>query len=494
MKKIILLIGIAAVLTVAGVISGRGDPRNAHTQSEEAYSAYARGNEQLISFQLQNAEASLRRAIALDPGFAMAHAALAQLLMTQQKKEDAKAEVAVADSLASTMTHDLARLQVQVRLSAIDKSRYQANADSLLNAGKALDPNEVIFLVVEATRAGADRNPVEAERIWNRVLEVDPNYAEAYNHLGYLYLEQGRYEQAEEAMRKYAFVAPELANPHDSLGEVLMTQGRYEEAEEEFARAITMQPDDFPWSQANIAKIYLQRGQVAKALKILNDMREVLAGTGWERNIGMVTINALFEHDLTQELDEQARHFIATFPDDDNTPFIRAMRLIAQDDVAGYRSLMDSTAVALRENPYFLQFGSVRRDIGMTEKTFDGFAAAAVGDHAGAAARFREVLEIGADASPHRVAFARYKLAENLHALGQDDEALAQLDKVLAVNPRVTEALALTVEIHLGQGDRATALRYLDMLERCLTLADPGLPIVTRARDLRARFDGGAGA
>ncbi len=493
MKKVILWIAIAAALTATGVISGRGDARSAHTRSSEAYAAYARGNEQLISFQLQNAEASLRRAIELDPGFAMAHTALAHLLLIRRVEGEAKGEIAVAESLAALIPRDLERLQVQVRLSSLGKSRYRDTADSLLAAGKALDPDEVIFLVAEANRADANNDPAAAERIWNRVLEVDPNYAEAHNRLGYLYLNQGRYDEAEAAMRKYAFVAPDLANPHDSLGEVLMNVGRYEEAEEEFLRALKIQPDDFPWSQVNIGKIYLRRGQITKGMKLLDDVGQVLRGTGWERNIALLTINALFEYGLVDQLDVHTRQFIETFPDDDNTPFIRGMRLIHHGDTAGYRAVMDSTTAALRKQPYYADFESVRLNIEMARARFDAFAATATGDHAAAVDNFRKVLTIGADAPPHQVVFDRYKLAEQLHALGRDEEALLELDKVLAVNPRTTEALALTTEINLTLDNRAAALRYLEMLERSLAVADPNLPILVKAQELRARFSGEGG-
>jgi tetratricopeptide (TPR) repeat protein len=490
-KKVLLLIAIAAALTAAGVLSGRGgDARKGHTASAEAFAAYKRGNEQLISFQLQNAEASLRRAIELDPGFALAHAALSELLAVRSFDDEAKQETMIADSLAMLIPGDLERLQVQVRLSGRGKSRNRAVADSLLAAGQALDPNELIFLVVEASRADANNDPQNAERIWNRVLEVDPNFAEAYNRLGYLYRDQGRYDEAEAAMRKYVFVAPDLANPHDSLGEVLMNVGRYEEAEAEFARALAKQPDDFPWSQVNIGNIYLRRGQITKGMQLLTDLRQVLRGTGFERDIAQLTIQALLEHDLLDQLDQHMVQFVQAFPKDENTPFLRAMRMVHRGDAAGARAVMDSTTAALHKESYYTDFESVRRLIDMSRARFDAFAAAATGDPAAAADQFRKVLTIGAGAPPHQVIFDRYKLAEQLHKLGQDDEARREIDKVLAVNPRTTEALALATEINLKAGNRAAALRYLEMLERSLTVADPNLPVLEKARQLRSQFNG----
>ena len=493
MKKVLLWIGLAAALIVGGVISGRSDPRAGHTASSEAFSAYEKGNDNLISYQLQGAETNLRQAVSLDPGFAMAHAALAQLLQIRGRDDQSKHEYAVADSLAPLIRGARERLQVQVRLSTSSRSRYFAQADSLLAAGKALAPDDLIFLVVEATRADAEDDPQSAETVWRRVLEVNPNYAEAYNRLGYLYLGKGRYEEAEAAMRRYAFVAPDLANPHDSLGEVLMTVGRYEEAETEFARALAKQPDDFPWSQVNIGRIYLRRGQINKGLQLLADLGQVLHGTGWERNVALIAINALVEHDLKDRLDERTRQFIVNYPNDESAAFLRAMRLIYRGDDAGYRALMDSTTTALRNSPKFRAMPMNQRRFAIASARFEGFAAAARGDHAGAVRHFREVITIGDGEPPHELAFDRYQLAVHLAALGQNQDALAELDKIFAINPRVIEALVLATEINLRLDRRVDALKYLEMLERNLTVADPDFPPVIKARELRTRFQGNTG-
>lgn len=493
MKKLLLLIVLAAALTAAGVISGRGGAHNGYTANAEAYAAYERGNQQFISFQYRNAEASLNRAIELDPGFAMAHTALAHLYNFRGVELATKREIALADSLAALVPRDLDRLRVQVRLSMLEKSRYYPEADSLLAAGKAIDPDELVFLVAEAGQPDDDSDPEKAERIWKHVLEVDPNYSEAYNRLGYLYRNQGRYDEAEAAMRKYAFVAPDLANPHDSLGEVLMNVGRYEEAEAEFARALAKQPDDFPWSQVNIGKVYLQRGQVAKGVKLLTDVRQVLRGTRWERDIAWTIIRALFEHGLTTQLDEHTLHFVQAFPDDESTPYIRGMRLLIHGDVAGFRAVSDSVTTAELQDPYVMADTTKVKRINATREELAAFAATASGDHVGAAAHFQAALKLTSSAAPHELAFFRFRLAEQLHALKRDSEAMDQLEAVLSVNPRVIEALALAAEIRFAAGNRAGGMRYLEALERSLAAADADLPIVAKTKQLRAQFDSDVG-
>ena len=58
-----------------------------------------------------------------------------------------------------------------------------------------------------------------AVRAWKKTLRLDPSYAEAYNHLGYLYAERG--ENLNQALRwtqKAVELRPENGNFHDSLG------------------------------------------------------------------------------------------------------------------------------------------------------------------------------------------------------------------------------------------------------------------------------------
>ena len=70
----------------------------------------------------------------------------------------------------------------------------------------------------------------EAVRVFSRLLEVDPNSADAYNMIGYHYGYRGDYEKAIENLRKYQFMSPDQANPHDSIGEIQAYSGHYDEA------------------------------------------------------------------------------------------------------------------------------------------------------------------------------------------------------------------------------------------------------------------------
>ena len=61
---------------------------------------------------------------------------------------------------------------------------------------------------------------------------MNPNYATAYNTLGYASAARGDYAKAEDYLKRYRYLAPNQANPFDSLGELYAFTGRYDEAED----------------------------------------------------------------------------------------------------------------------------------------------------------------------------------------------------------------------------------------------------------------------
>jgi tetratricopeptide (TPR) repeat protein len=86
-------------------------------------------------------------------------------------------------------------------------------------------------------------NLEDAERLYQGLLAIEPNWVVGHNALGYIKMIQERFAEAEEHFKSYRFIAPDQANPHDSLGELYITIGRYEDAETTLERAIEIKPD-----------------------------------------------------------------------------------------------------------------------------------------------------------------------------------------------------------------------------------------------------------
>jgi tetratricopeptide (TPR) repeat protein len=93
-----------------------------------------------------------------------------------------------------------------------------------------------------------------------QALADDPNYATAYNQLGYLYSRTGDYDKALVALAKYVQLLPNEPNPHDSYAEVLRLSGRFDEALEHYRMALKIDPT-FYISQKELGETYSLMGQ-----------------------------------------------------------------------------------------------------------------------------------------------------------------------------------------------------------------------------------------
>jgi len=485
MKRIAPLVLVAAVLLIAtGLVLKQRDPAKPYTTNRAAWLAYGEGENLLQAFRYPDAEKKLQEALTIDDGLVMARVALAELYGRLGRSDQSKREYALADSLTELVADPHGRLLLQVRLSNASTSRYYAARDSLLAAAQSVAPDELIVLVAQALRADSANELDVAEKTWQHILEINPNFAGAYNFLGYLYLNQGRYDEAEAAMRRYAFVAPDLANPHDSLGEVLYTVGRYEEAEDEFKIALDRQPDFF-YSLINIGRIYFERGEVDRALSLLDQVGREVRGTMIQRNLEMEIVDRLFVYRLYADLEVYGARFVSERPDDKAVPGIRVRRLLGRGETATALALVDSLGIAYAADPPYKDdpAGEVRLQIGLLR--LRGLAAEQADDFGDAARLFQEALTLARDLPPHYSLFDRVHLAYSLIPLRRYDDARIQVRETLQVNPRVSPAVLVAASVEAAAGQPTEAHRLLDTLERILERADADFPVLVDAKRLR---------
>lgn len=74
----------------------------------------------------------------------------------------------------------------------------------------------------------------------NRAIKINPDYALAYNYLGYALMDLEEYDRAEEAIDNYIKLAPTLANPYDSKGDFYMNTQQYGKAYESYLKAFNL--------------------------------------------------------------------------------------------------------------------------------------------------------------------------------------------------------------------------------------------------------------
>jgi tetratricopeptide (TPR) repeat protein len=243
MKKRGILWALGILLLAGAGAAGAlfmANRRDLTTNSGAAYEAYKEAIQNENRFYFKEARVGFAKALELDPSFAMAMLGLAR---RSSDHEQAVALVKRAARQESRLT-ERERLYVEIAMADVEKRR-----EDVIKAARELytkfpdDGRGASILAGDALGKG---NADQAIKIWDELLAVDPNNAEAYNQIGYYYGYRGEYEKAMDNLKRYQFISPDNANPFDSLAENQANAGHYNEAVENLNRALAIKPDFAP--------------------------------------------------------------------------------------------------------------------------------------------------------------------------------------------------------------------------------------------------------
>ncbi len=219
------------------------------TTSDPARAEFEQGRTRLSHADLVGAREHLDAALAADPSFGLAHMYRAVVSTPAEEVEHMRHASAARVSEGE-------RLMIEGRAAHVagDHDRevalYKQAADTAPS-----DPHPLFARGFELYFQ--DRN-AESLEDFRRLLTIAPEFAGAYNGIGYAAMELDDMATAEAAFRDYIRTAPDEANPYDSMGEFLMSVERMDEAEAQFEMALTKDPT-FSNSSLNLARIGIER-------------------------------------------------------------------------------------------------------------------------------------------------------------------------------------------------------------------------------------------
>lgn len=181
-----------------------------------------------------------------------------------------------------------------------------------------------------------------AKRMYQRAIELDPNYARAYAGVAdcdsFLYLAYYRTELLDsilDATAKAIELDPDLAVAHASRGLGLFTVGRHEEAHAEFARALELDPNLYE-GHYFLARSFVQEGKLEAALEHFTRAAEAMPDNFEPHSFVAQVAGALGKdelHDASRlrslELAEQE---LAVRPDNARAAYLGAMALITMEE------------------------------------------------------------------------------------------------------------------------------------------------------------------
>ncbi|MGA2695341.1 MAG: hypothetical protein ABSE92_04735 [Terriglobales bacterium] len=229
-----------------------------YTTSSPEAARLAQNAVKLYLDQVQQVEAikMLRKAVALDPDFAMGHELLAQISLdsSEQVREQAKAFTEREDASASE------REIIEWYQDACDHKLMFAITK--MNDLLSQYPHDKTIVWMTTwwlmTQSQYDRAIAVYE---TSGITDSPGLM---NNMGYNYAYVHSYNKAFAMMDKYVAALPNESNPQDSYAEILRLAGRFEQSVEHYRASLAIDPS-FYSSQFGIADTYSLMGDQARA-------------------------------------------------------------------------------------------------------------------------------------------------------------------------------------------------------------------------------------
>jgi tetratricopeptide (TPR) repeat protein len=208
------------------------------------------------------------RALSLDPAYARGHAALGEAYW---EKFGATNEAHWIENAAASIHRALelapGLAEARVTLGRIYRgtSRYE-DAVREFEGVLALRPSDADALLGLARAYESLGELEKAETAYTKAIEMRTGDWRTYQEQGYFFYFQGRAEEAIEAFKHVLALTPDNPLGYSDLGVMYMTLGRQQEAERAFFESIRAEPN-FP-AYSNLGTIFFQRRDFQRAAEL----------------------------------------------------------------------------------------------------------------------------------------------------------------------------------------------------------------------------------
>lgn len=205
------------------------------------------------------------RAIQAGEYLVPARTRVAMMLARQGKQAEARAELKSVKP-----ANDVQRIQlVQVEADLLREFRDHAAVFALLDAAVKTSPDNIDLLYDRAMAAEKVDKLDVLEADLRKVIKLKPDYAHAYNALGYTLAEKtNRLNEAAELLEKALSLSPEDAFVLDSMGWLHYRKGNLDKAKDFLERAWRIRQD--PEIAAHLGEVLWVKGNRDEASRLWN--------------------------------------------------------------------------------------------------------------------------------------------------------------------------------------------------------------------------------
>jgi tetratricopeptide (TPR) repeat protein len=250
-RRTVLIVGavaVAATLVVSLAMYFRNEPVSSGAiDHNKAYEYYLRGKIKIGSENPEDNDASIKyleQAVAADPNYAEAYAALAQAY----------------------------NIKAFLRISGEQKKRLNEDAEIAVEKALALNPNLAYGHFARGLILWTPDNRFPHEQAiqsFKRAIALDPNLDDAHHRLAVVYFHIGLLDKAKEELDKTMAINPNNTLGRFRFGVVNSYRGRYEEA---LANFKTVPRDASPsLIDRNVADVLFRLGRTEESAAVVDD-------------------------------------------------------------------------------------------------------------------------------------------------------------------------------------------------------------------------------
>lgn len=260
---------VARSLHVVLPVSADRRLKSLGTRNVAAYDSYLRGIDYLRmppdETSLLLAEGLLREALAVDPEFASAHAAMCEKHLAGYKLSRDPVRFGNAEQAcqrALELDEDSATVRLALGGLYNASGKYE---NALHELEGALEDNANvadIYIGLASANIALDRN-TEAERNLRLAIETDVSYWASFNSMGNFLFAQGRYGEAAEFYQMFVNRADDDAQGLSNLGAAYYLAGEFRQAASAFDRSLEIRPTRSAYS--NTGSMYYYAGDFERA-------------------------------------------------------------------------------------------------------------------------------------------------------------------------------------------------------------------------------------
>ncbi len=260
---------VARALHVVLPVSADRRLKNLGTRNVDAYDAYLRGIDYLRlppdQSSLLLAEELLREALAIDPEFANAHAAMCKIHLAGYRLSRDPGRFGRAEQ-ACRRALEIDKDSTDVRLAL--GGLYNASGkyeNALHEFEELLDKNANLadtYIGIAQTWIALDRNE-EAEANLRRAIEIDVSYWASFNAMGTFLFDHGRFLEAAEFYQMFVSRADNDALALNNLGAAYYLAGDFKSAAVAWDNSLDIRPTRSAYS--NMGTMYYYLGDFERA-------------------------------------------------------------------------------------------------------------------------------------------------------------------------------------------------------------------------------------